>query len=463
MASLKRRLVFAASSALVVTLSLSGVVLDNAFRNTSQALAEERLQAYVYATLAAAEEDIDGKLVIIDAPADPQLATPDSGLYARLVDSDGRELWTSPSTLGKSLDLPAGGPAGVLRFRAGSEGGPGTRGNADDGKALALNAVSMAIIWEHTSGQQREYTVQVAEHRGPYQQRLRAFRGSLLLWFSAAAVITLLVQAAVLGWGLAPLRRAADELADVRAGRRARIDGQFTDELQPLTDSINRLIDSSEQRLKRYRDALGNLAHTLKTPLAVMRSAQHDDVQTLRRTIDAQVERMDRAVAYHLKRAAASGQMALGPTVVVHELINSLLSAMSKVYADRTLTLTNNVATNVRFHGDEGDLMEVLGNLVDNACKWAKTEVTVLAQLEAGATIVIDVTDDGPGIPLDQAQELLQRGARADPDTPGHGIGLAVVQQLVCEVYGGTLEFLPRDNAAGLNARITLQGHPGME
>lgn len=452
MASLKRRLVVAASSALIVTLSLSGVVLDKAFRDTSQALAEERLQAYVYAVLAAADENLDGELRVLEAPADPQLTTPDSGLYARLITSEGEALWASPSMLGKKLTLPRGGTPGLLQFAPGRDG--------DD---VELNAATMAIIWEHLDGQQRQYAVQVAEHRGPYLERLRAFRGNLLIWFSAAAVVTLLAQVAVLAWGLAPLRRAADELADVRAGRRARIEGIFTDELQPLTDSINRLIDASEQRLKRYRDALGNLAHTLKTPLAVMRSSQEENVETLRRTIDEQVERMDRAVAYHLKRAAASGQLALGPAVVVKDMVDSLLGAMGKVYADRSLQLVNSVSAEARFHGDEGDLMEVLGNLVDNANKWATSEVSVSARVESSATLVIEIEDDGPGIRPTQAQELLERGARADPDTPGHGIGLAVVQQLVCEVYGGTLEFLPREGTTGLNARITLQGHPGVE
>lgn len=456
MASLKRRLSGAVVATLAATLTLTGIALDSAFRASSEALVEERLQARIYAVLAAAEENLDGELAVAEAPPDPRLVTPGSGLYAHLgtvVGGDAtRTIWRSPSLLGEQVTFPPPGTQGETRF------GPATGAGGEP-----LFGAAFALTWELTSGATTSLVVQIAEDRRTYESQVRSFRRSLFTWFTVAALLVIAVQLVILGWGLTPLVRAAREVAAIRAGERQRMDGHYVTELKPLTGSINRLIDANEQRVTRHRDALGNLAHTLKTPLAVVRSAMVDADPALRSTVDEQVQRMDDAVAYHLKRAAAGGERALGVSTDVSATAQSIVNALSKVHADKRLAFDlNDVQTSARFHGDQGDLMEILGNLLDNAAKWARSQVTVSTRQTGTDTLTIEVCDDGPGLDEAALASIVERGVRTDPDTPGHGIGLAVVNQLVCEVYGGTLEFEAAPQG-GLRARLELRGHPGME
>ncbi|MEM7407646.1 MAG: ATP-binding protein [Pseudomonadota bacterium] len=456
MPSLKRRLSGAVVATLAVTLTLTGLALDSAFRASSEKLVEERLQARIYAVLAAADEDLDGELQVAEPPPDPRLVTPGSGLYARLSatppgQSD-QAIWRSPSLLGEQVRFPPPGAQGETRF------GPAT---GTDGEPLF--GAAFALTWELVNGESISVLVQIAEDRATYEAQAQSFRQSLLTWFTAAVVLIIAVQLVILGWGLTPLAQAAREVAAIRAGERARMDGDYVAELKPLTGSINRLIDANEQRVKRHRDALGNLAHTLKTPLAVVRSAMVGVEPELRSAVDEQVRRMDDAVAYHLKRAAAGGERALGVSTDVRATAQSIANALGKVHADKQLTFDlASVEASARFHGDQGDLMEILGNLLDNAAKWASTRVAMSARTTDDNELVIDVTDDGPGLDDAALARIVERGVRTDPDTPGHGIGLAVVHQLVCEVYGGTLEF-GAGELGGLRARLALRGHPGVE
>ena len=444
MASIKRRLTLTASVTLAAILGLSAIVLDSAFEASSRALLEQRLQAQLYALLGATEEDTNGKLQVMAAP-DPTMATPDSPLYAQIRYAKGPVVWRSPSMLGKRIDFPVAPAIGEPYF---------TPAQTASGEEL-LGAV-IAVGWQLSDGKETSLVVQIAESSARFEAHLSAFRRNLMLWFSAAVLVTVGVQLLVLNWGLRPLTHAATAVSEIQAGRRERLDGEFATELRPLTDSINRLLDANSQRLVRYRDALGNLAHTLKTPLAVIRSSSRLEPYEARTTIDEQVERMDRAVAYHLKRAAAGGNQALGPGIELHARINSIAAALRKVYMDKGLTITTDaVDLSAVFLGDDGDLMEIIGNIMDNACKWAHSCVSVHAQPQDGI-LLITVNDDGPGISADALDAVIQRGARADPDTPGHGIGLAVVHQLVSEVYGGELDFISQTDPAGLSVRIAL-------
>jgi len=457
--SLNARLTLAASLVLVAFLGLTGLALERAFRNAGLAAVQDRLQGQVYTLLAAAELRADGRLLMPEALPDGRLASPDSGLYARVVDSAGAVLWQSPSVLGLRIPYPPTLADGVAAFA------PVT---ASDGRPLY--ALSFSVQWETGADSSLRVSFEVAETRDILASQLSHFRRSLWGWLAAAAAALLLVQGLVMRFGLAPLRRVASELADIESGRRQQLSARYPRELTTLTEGINAFIESGRGRLERSRHALAELAHSLKTPLAVLRTLldRGAGMEETRKTLAEQTTRMHRTIDYQLQRAAASGPTPLAPAVDIPTLVARLQDSLAKVYAHKNLDLQVAVQADIRFHGDEGDLMEILGNLLDNACKWAGKQIRLnISRVgegqdekmsdEESAALLVQVDDDGPGIPADKVDAVLGRGVRADVSTPGHGIGLAVVRDMVVEVYAGqvTIGASPLGGAA-VSIRIPL-------
>jgi two-component system sensor histidine kinase PhoQ len=253
----------------------------------------------------------------------------------------------------------------------------------------------------------------------------------------------------------------ADDVRAIEAGIAQRLDGDYPRELRNLTDNLNGLLTSADSHLKRYRDSLGNLAHSLKTPLAVLRGAVDGETNdaALRAIAREQLTGMTQLIEYQLQRAAAAGRTPLAAPVEVKPVVEKIVAALAKVYADKHVRVTLDVETAATFHGDAGDLTEMLGNLLDNACKWCRQQVRVTAhQLPSSGArrplLDITVEDDGPGIPDDLKTRVLQRGTRADENTPGHGLGLAMVQDTVALYHGAlTLEASP---LGGLAVRLRI-------
>jgi two-component system sensor histidine kinase PhoQ len=434
--SLNARLILTASLVLVAFLGLTGLALERAFRDAGLTAVEDRLRTHIYTLLAAAEVEDGARLVMPRALPEARLSSPDSGLYARVVDAEGAALWQSDSLLGFSVPFPATRTPGVPVFVPVS---------ASDGRALY--ALSFSVLWELESDRERRITFQVAESRDILGGQLAQFRRSLWSWLVAAAIALLLAQGLVLRIGLAPLRRVAAELAEIESGARQRLSARYPRELARLTERINAFIDTGRGRLERSRNALAELAHSLKTPLAVLRSTLDGDAdgEQMRRSVHEQTVRMHRTIDYQLQRAAASGPTPLAPAVEIAPLLRRLADSLLKVYADKGLKLDMDVNTDMAFHADEGDLMEICGNVLDNACKWAETRVRVHAGRDDETGLWLRVEDDGPGIPADKLNAVLTRGVRADTTTPGHGIGLAVVRDIVVEAYGGEVSVTASD------------------
>jgi two-component system sensor histidine kinase PhoQ len=261
----------------------------------------------------------------------------------------------------------------------------------------------------------------------------------------------------MLVWSLSPLRQVSREVQAIEAGRQGELQGRYPRELQPLTGNLNRLLNSNRVRLKRYRDSLADLAHSLKTPLAVLKSGLEEpggtrDADLLRE----QVGRMERTINYQLQRAAASGHGGLSAPVTVRPVAERIIRALEKLHAgrERPLTVDLDIAPDVRFGGDPADLEEILGNLVDNAFKWAVGRVSVRARNPGPhgerLRLELEVADDGPGIPEAIRDEALRRGVKLDTAMPGHGIGLAVVRDIVEQVYEGRLEILASESGGTL-------------
>jgi two-component system sensor histidine kinase PhoQ len=427
MRSLGSRLTLAAGLVLAIFIAASAFALERAFRDSALGARQERLLAQVYLLMAGAEVTDAGQLTLTEDPPEPRLGLVGSGLYASILDGAGKPVWQSRSTLAAAAPAPPMLSPGTQRFETVV---------APDGSRRFVQ--SFGVRWTTPAGAY-PFTFSVAENLDAFERQLGVYRRSLLGWLGGMGVLLLLVQWLTLRWGLRPLRRVADELTALEDGRQSQITGDYPTELQRLTSNLNTLLEHERTRQQRYRDTLADLAHSLKTPLAVLRGALREGNADANQAavVDAQVERMDRIVGYHLQRAATSGRPAIGAAHQARPLVERLLAALRKVYADKAVEVDVTIDAALQFRGDEGDLMEALGNLLDNAFKWCKSRVRVSAAQDH-AEFTLTVEDDGPGVAEAQVLRVLERGARADQSVPGHGLGLAVSRD-IAESCGGTI------------------------
>lgn len=435
--SLNSRILVAAGVVLVLFLGTASFGIDRSFRDTALASVHERLKAQVFMLLGLANFDAPRAPPMPAVLPDPLLSTTDSGHYAQVFDGDGKLIWRSRSMLGFAVQAPPRQPPGEFFFEE-------TVSSTEE----SLLCTSYDVEWEtRGKAKPRLYTLQACEGRAAYEVQVRGFQRSLWLWFSILTVLLLLIQTAILRWGLTPLRAVAIEVRAVEAGRQNAITGDYPRELRSLTRNLNALIVARDTHVQRYRNALGDLAHSLKTPLAVLRSALEAgriDNESVR-TLQEQVAQIDDTVRYQLQRAATVGRNAFAPPVEVASMIERIAGSLRKVYHERHLEIETEVDATARFFGDQGDLMEVVGNLADNACKWAQGRVKVRAHplaLRPGQrrhALEVVVEDDGPGMPAHLVEQALTRGGRLDETAEGHGIGLSVVRDVVETGYGGLL------------------------
>lgn len=432
MHSLSRRLLVSVAVPLALFFGVMMVVLDTGFRALSERSLHQLLDAQIVTLIAAAEPASGGGY---DAPLtglDTRLATPDSGLYAQIRSSS--HLWRSPSMAGVPIDFGAPLAQGERQFSDATIGH--TR--------VAIE--SRGISFEDDPTQAHALTFSVGVSLTPYEEQLWLFRSRMLGWFSGLMLLLLLSLAALLRRVLAPLRRLEREIHEVEEGRSEMLGSGYPRELSGVARHLNALLIGERKRVARYRDTLGNLAHGLKTPLAVMRSAMsHEDgAGTPARVIGTEIDRMTDIIEHQLKRAAASGGALLGQAPVpVAAVAADLRSALLKVYSRKDLAIELAIQDGSHFIGDRGDFVELLGNLVDNACKWCREKVRVSATMEDGGAggrgnLTLIVEDDGPGIAEENRAKVLQRGVRTDENVPGHGLGLAMVHDTV-DLYGGRL------------------------
>jgi two-component system sensor histidine kinase PhoQ len=252
------------------------------------------------------------------------------------------------------------------------------------------------------------------------------------------------VQVAILFWGLQPLKRVITELNAIESGNQDRITKEYPNEILRLTDNINGLLEHEHTQQTRYRNALADLAHSLKTPLAVLNGAltELSDKQQ-KQNLQEQVQRMDNIIGHQLQRAATAGSSPVRKSIKVVPLVEKITRALSKVYQEKQIQFDLQLPDQLSVRVDEGDIMEILGNILDNACKWCKQRIrisVVLNKRRANFTIA----DDGPGIEASAMDHILQRGGRADQAMPGQGIGLSVVMDIV-KAYNSELNITASD------------------
>ena len=417
------RMLLAATLVLVLFLGLTGGVLDRAFRTSSEKAQRERLSGHIYALLAAADENTSG-LVLPKLLPDPRFNNPESGFYAEVVGIDADLNWHSASLVGQKGQFARQVESGQWSFYSWN----------DD-----RLAVTFGITWEGFDGSEQRYLFAAAEDMRPFMEQLQAYRRTLWQWLGGAAIVLLLVQGWVLRWSLKPLREVAEELSDIESGSSNRLSGDHPAELAQLTDSINSLIHHAETRQQRVRNSLDDLAHSMKTPLAILQGVA-DNNQSLEaeqcQTVQQQVARMNDIVSHQLQRASVSGRTTLVKAIPLAPVVQQIIRSLEKVYIDKSMESRLQIPESLSFYGDEGDLMEVLGNLLDNAWKYGASVVQVVAEEQDGLTILIE--NDGAGIPESQLEQVLERGRRLDQQQPGQGIGLTVADEIV-SAYGGQL------------------------
>jgi len=419
--SLAFRLVIGAALWITAAVLAGGILLSAVFRNYAERAFDTQLSALLDALVAGSTVQPDDTIKISRGPNDPRFEQPYSGWYWEIMDDQGllvrsRSLWDQ--VLSPDLRL-----LGAGRFQE------------LVGKDTRLRVVSRDVT---LPGSDLTYHYVVTGDRAEIEREIRSFNVTLAWSLGALAaglIIAVLIQ---VRYGLSPLRRIRAALADVSSGRSNRLAGEYPTEVDPLVEEINILLDNNAAVVERARTHVGNLAHSLKTPLSVLANAADDPRESgsLAEAVRKQVATMRRQVDHYLVRArtAATGAV-LGARAEVLPVVEDLARTLARIHAERGIAIDVEGKGGLFFRGERQDLEEMLGNLIDNACKWAATKVRV-AIVSGTGRIVVTVDDDGPGLTPEQREAAFGRGHRLDEAVPGSGLGLSIVKD-VAALYGG--------------------------
>jgi signal transduction histidine kinase len=414
-------------------LTAGGLALSYAFRQSVDAAFDERLNALLLALVAATEVAPTGEVTIGRPLPEPRFAQVYSGWYWQIDEND-RPLLRSRSLWDESL--PAADPA------AATIAGP---------RGQRLRIASQDVTWPTRSLPLRLRLAVNEEEMLAETSRFNRLLAVSLGVLGIGLAVAVLVQ---VRFGLRPVRQVAGDLARIRSGDLARLPGGYPAEIEPLADALNDVLDHDATLIERARTHVGNLAHALKTPLAILK-AELRPTGRASDVADAQLAVMADLIQHHLSRAAAAGP-ARGSVshTEVAPVVRAVRDGLARIHAERRLAIDVDIEADARFRGERQDLEEMLGNLMDNACQWAATRVRV--STVADAALCIDVDDDGPGVAPEGVAAALERGVRLNGDRPGSGLGLAIARDLA-ELYGGSL-VLTDSSLGGLRARLSLPG-----
>jgi len=444
--SLQLRLLLTLALLLLAAAAFAAWALDALYRDLGLRARQDVLDAQIVALISSADIDPAGRLVPANL-AEPRLATPGSGLYAEILGSRGS--WRSPSALGSGLRLDARPAIGERVFEHASL--------ADGTRVLGL---SLGIRWELEDGGSRDFILRAAESLEPWYAEIVRVRTWLVSGSILLAVLLLAGLATAMRVALRPLRRLESEIADIEAGQRAMLGSGWPRELAGVTGNLNALLAGERKRLERYRTTLGDLAHSLKTPLAALRGLVESG-QTGPQVLTPQIDRMQDIVQHQLKRAVVGGSGATLADLSLIEPVEQLRGALAKVYSEKAVRATLSVAPGIAYPIEAGDFLEMAGSVLDNAWKYCRGAVTLRAMPWMSADwrrpgLELDIGDDGRGIPPAERERVLLRGARADESVAGQGIGLAVAREIAAS-YSGSLD-IGESPLGGAQVSIRLPG-----
>ncbi|RNJ51190.1 ATP-binding protein [Methylocystis hirsuta] len=448
--SIAARLFLTAAAMSSVVLIVASILLTAYYRSEADEVFERRLDVYLRAIVADVSESGQEGRTGPGQLGDPQFELPGSGWYWQItrLDDKSHDIKASRSlfanTLPKLSDL--GVAAEVGGFRRGYGPGP-------DGRRLRIVERVIDV------GDLGIYLVQVAGSGEEMEEQIARFRFALIVAFAALAIALAIGAAFQVRFGLRPLRQLQRELASIRGGERERIMDAYPSEVAPLAEELNLLIGANRDILERARTQVGNLAHALKTPLSVIVNEADSAPGQLAGKVQEQAQIMRDQISFYLDRARAAARGgALGAATQIAPSIEALLRAFSKIYGDKGVIFSGGADPRLRFLGERQDLEEMIGNLLDNAGKWAKSQVTIDVCVEGASrpTLRVTIDDDGPGLATHLRAAATQRGRRLDETKPGSGLGLSIVVDLAA-AYGGSLQ-LDDSPSGGLRAELRLPG-----
>ena len=452
--SLAVRLFLWATAWTVVILIITGIALSTLYRHAVERAFDRRLDVYLRTLVADVASPEEGGEKFPQSIGEPLFELPLSGWYWQVtrLDTKTPEVHSSRSLWDSNLPrLPEGHSASAAEYRQGYAQGP---------EEQNLRIVERNI----DLGGDGRYLISVAGDASEIDDETNSFDRAIGMTFAALTVALRLTTALQVRFGLAPLKRITDSLAEIRSGRAERLQGEFPVEIAPLARETNALIEANREIVERARTHVGNLAHALKTPLSVIvneAAARGND--PLAHKVLEQTDIMRDQVARQLERARlAARSSVIGTLVEIPPVVTALARTMEKLYRARDIAIDVDVPKDTRFRGEQQDLEEMIGNLVDNSCKWAQSRVAieVLADQPAAGDgkrrVRIIVDDDGPGLSPAEREQVSQRGQRLDETKPGSGLGLSIVIELA-GLYGGVLT-LGTAPIGGLRAELALPG-----
>lgn len=440
MNSISVRLLLAAGLVMALFIGFSTLAIIHTVDQRSEQARFERMQGQIYGMLGVTRINERGEIDIpsIDLPNN-LLRQPMSGNYAEIRDMQINQVWRSPSL---TTQLPASSEGAIGQWKFTTE---------DDPRMGKLFMLRFAVEWLLPEGDIQVYQFVVADNRRDFDKQRTQFNRNLWLAMIGMGVLLLTFIAVALAWGLRPLRRMSRQLNEIENGQREQLPSDVPRELHPVASRLNALIASERGRRQKYRHTLDDLAHSLKTPLSVLRNLRAYEGND--RELQRQADRMQQIIDYHIKRADAGARRLLTPPIKIAEPLGKITRSLSKVFHRQNVRFINQIDADQTVRMEEGDLMEILGNLLENACKYGANHITLNAvNADDKARIVID--DNGPGFPEHLLAHLTNRGVRADTQREGQGLGLAICRELI-ESYGGKLQ-LANQPQGGARITITL-------
>ena len=407
---------------LVLFMILTAIALERAVVKRALQAEEDKLQVLIYSILAAVDRNQTGMSIAIsnDRLFESSLMTRDSGLYAMLYDANNDEIWHSRST---SIRFP-----GVTTVELGD-----WQFSIQEFGQKAYFRLIFAIQWPDIKDTLQRYDVVVWQEATDYFRQLDRFRQTLWAWLIVTTLLLLGLMYLVMMWSLRPLKIVGREIKAIEDRKQSGFEHSYPEEITPLTENLNILLGREQYQQQRYRNAMDDLAHSLKTPLAVLNgisdaeAPNQVDLETLRE----QVDRMNQIVSYQLQKASNVAGLQISKPIDLIQIITKILLALGKVYQDKSVQIESNLPRTIMLRMDESDCLEVIGNLLDNAFKYCKGKVAITVVSLANGEMRLSIADDGRGLKQQEVEKILNRGTRLDQTSEGQGIGLAVVADIV--------------------------------